>query len=64
MARLNGIIAALEKGQTAFGTFAPADVERLRERHRGVEFTLHNAVGELPPVIDAMADAAKALLPD
>lgn len=27
MARLNGIIAALEKGQTAFGTFAPADVE-------------------------------------
>ena len=33
MARLNGIIAALEKGQTAFGTFAPADVESaLRNR--------------------------------
>lgn len=42
----------------------PALLDVLRERHRGVEFTLHNAVGELPPVIDAMADAAKALLPD
>ncbi len=27
MARLNGLIAALENGGTAFGTFAPADIE-------------------------------------
>jgi sirohydrochlorin cobaltochelatase len=36
----------------------PAQVQRLREQHRGVEWTLHAPIGEHPGVIDAMAAAA------
>lgn len=41
----------------------PALMETLRARHPGVDFRLHPAIGELPAVIDAMADAAAGVLP-
>jgi len=40
----------------------PALVATLAEHHHGVSFTLHDAVGEAPPVIDAMAAVAAAHL--
>ncbi len=36
----------------------PAQVQHLREQHRGVEWALHAPIGEHPAVIDAMAAAA------
>ena len=36
----------------------PALLQRLRERHPGVHWTLHPAIGEHPAVLDAMAHAA------
>jgi len=36
----------------------PAQLERLRQAHPGVAFTLHPALGETPHVIAALADAA------
>jgi sirohydrochlorin cobaltochelatase len=39
----------------------PAQVERLRAAHPGVAWTLHDALGETPRVIAALADAALAL---
>ena len=36
----------------------PAQLERLRQAHPGVGFTLHCALGETPHVIAALADAA------
>lgn len=41
----------------------PALLDALRAAHPGVRFTLHPAVGELDPVIDAMAAAAAATTP-
>ncbi len=41
----------------------PALVDALRERHPGVAFTLHHAVGESEVVIDALAAAAARALP-
>lgn len=38
----------------------PALMEALRERHAGVAFELHGAIGEHPAVLDAMARAATA----
>ena len=35
----------------------PAQLERLRQAHPGVGFTLHPALGETPHVIAALADA-------
>jgi sirohydrochlorin cobaltochelatase len=35
----------------------PAQLERLRQAHPGVSFTLHPALGETPHVIAALADA-------
>jgi sirohydrochlorin cobaltochelatase len=35
----------------------PALVQQLRERHRGIEWTLHAPIGEHPGVIEAMAAA-------
>jgi sirohydrochlorin cobaltochelatase len=40
----------------------PALLDTLRERHAGVAFTLHPAVGETAVVIDAMASAAASAL--
>ena len=40
----------------------PALMDTLRERHPGVRFELQAAVGELPSVIEAMAQAAAASL--
>jgi sirohydrochlorin cobaltochelatase len=40
----------------------PALLETLRQRHAGVSFTLHPAVGETDVVIDAMAVAAAQAL--
>jgi sirohydrochlorin cobaltochelatase len=36
----------------------PLLVQQLRERHPGVQWSLHGAIGEHPDVIDAMALAA------
>lgn len=41
----------------------PALLDALRTQHPATAFTLHPAVGELDPVIDAMAAAAAATLP-
>jgi sirohydrochlorin cobaltochelatase len=41
----------------------PALYASLQARHPDVTFTLHAAVGEMPAVISAMADAAASLLP-
>jgi len=38
----------------------PLQVQRLREQHPGVEWSLHPPIGERPGVIDAMAVAALA----
>ena len=38
-------------------------LDRLRETHPGVEFRLHAAVGEMPAVHRAMADAVSTVLP-
>jgi len=35
----------------------PALVQRLREQHRAIEWSLHPPIGEHPDVIDAMAAA-------
>ena len=35
----------------------PAQLERLRQGHPGIAFTLHPALGETPRVISALADA-------
>lgn len=37
----------------------PALLQRLRERHPGVQWTLQIAIGEQPSVLDAMAQAAR-----
>jgi sirohydrochlorin cobaltochelatase len=42
----------------------PALLSTLQQAHPDVRFTLQRAVGEMPALIDAMADAALALLPD
>jgi sirohydrochlorin cobaltochelatase len=39
----------------------PAQLERLRQAHPGVAWTLHPALGEAPQVIAALADATAAL---
>jgi sirohydrochlorin cobaltochelatase len=39
----------------------PKLLEALRERHREVAWTLSPAIGEMDTVVDAMADAARAL---
>lgn len=36
----------------------PAQLARLRDAHPGIAWTLHPALGEAPPVISALADAA------
>jgi sirohydrochlorin cobaltochelatase len=36
----------------------PLQVQRLREQHPGVQWSLHGAIGEHPDVIEAMAAAA------
>ena len=36
----------------------PMLLQRLRERHPQVQWTLQSAIGEQPPVLDAMARAA------
>ena len=36
----------------------PAQLAKLREAHAGVAWTLHDALGETPHVIAALADAA------
>jgi sirohydrochlorin cobaltochelatase len=36
----------------------PLLVQQLRERHPSVQWSLHDAIGEHPDVIDAMALAA------
>jgi sirohydrochlorin cobaltochelatase len=41
----------------------PLLLDTMRQRHPAVEWTLHSAVGELDSVIDAMAQAAIALIP-
>ena len=41
----------------------PALLDALRTKHPATAFALHPAVGELDPVIDAMAAAAAATLP-
>jgi sirohydrochlorin cobaltochelatase len=38
----------------------PALVQQLRDRHAGIEWSLHAAIGEHPDVIEAMAQAALA----
>jgi hypothetical protein len=38
-------------------------MERLQAEHAGVRFRLHPAVGEMPSVIAAMAQAAAGLMP-
>ena len=40
----------------------PPMLEQLRESHPAVHWRLHQAIGEQPPVRDAMAAAALALL--
>jgi sirohydrochlorin cobaltochelatase len=40
----------------------PVLVASLREAHPGVEFVLHAAIGEMPAVHRAMADAVNVLL--
>jgi sirohydrochlorin cobaltochelatase len=42
----------------------PALLSGLQQAHPDVAFTLQRAVGEMPALIDAMAGAAIALLPD
>ena len=42
----------------------PALVQQLRDRHAGIEWSLHAAIGEHPDVIEAMAQAALADTPD
>ena len=37
-------------------------LDDLRQRHAGVAFTLHTAIGESPPVLQAMADATVTVL--
>ena len=39
----------------------PAQVDALRAAHPGIAWTLHDALGETPHVIAALADAAVAL---
>lgn len=41
----------------------PALLQRLQAEHAGVQFRLHPAVGEMPSVIAAMAQAAAELMP-
>jgi len=41
----------------------PLMLQRLRERHPGVQWTLHAAIGEHPAVLDAMARTAADGLP-
>ncbi|MEF7612547.1 CbiX/SirB N-terminal domain-containing protein [Aquincola sp. MAHUQ-54] len=41
----------------------PALVQRLQAEHPAVQFRLHPPIGEMPAVIDAMAEAAASLLP-
>jgi sirohydrochlorin cobaltochelatase len=38
----------------------PRLLDELRERHAGTRFDLHGAIGEMPAVLQAMADAAVA----
>ena len=40
----------------------PRLLDDLRQRHAGVAFTLHTAIGESPPVLQAMADATVTVL--
>ena len=40
----------------------PLLMDELRERHPQATFTLHTAIGELPAVMDVMAQAAAAVL--
>ena len=40
----------------------PLLLDALRAAHPGKDFTLHAAIGEIDSVVDAMADAAVALL--
>jgi sirohydrochlorin cobaltochelatase len=42
----------------------PALLDALRQRHPALRLTLHAAVGEIDGVMQAMADAALATLPD
>lgn len=42
----------------------PRLLDELRLRHPATQFTLHAAIGEVPAVLQAMADAALLLLPD
>ena len=39
----------------------PAQLEQLRQAHPGIAWTLHEALGETPHVISALADATIAL---
>jgi sirohydrochlorin cobaltochelatase len=39
----------------------PAQLARLRDAHPGIAWTLHEALGETPHVISALADATIAL---
>ena len=40
----------------------PERLRVLQERHAGTRFALHGAIGEMPAVLQAMADAAAAVL--
>jgi sirohydrochlorin cobaltochelatase len=40
----------------------PVLLDELRARHPGTRFTLHTAIGETAPVMEAMAQVASAAL--